>query len=618
MPEAFGAAVVSRAARGRPPRVQVKAGFRPQTQRDEDRQDDGGELMATGANRGGLRKAAGAFALPRRLWLVLACAVLQAGAGQALAAAAQPTGSLNPAPTIDRDRIDRQDPVIPRAPRPDVAPRPVRVEESAASGVQNITLAKLRYEGSSLPRAALDTALAPYIGRQLTRETLQTIINTVSDVYTRSNVAFYSVSVPRQVVTGGELTVKVVEGRVSEYAVRNETRSTPSGLIAANMDRLMRDRPTSKSQLERTLSLLRDIPGQTVDAQLRTTAVPGDVALDLDVRRKQVDITLSINNNGVTNVVSGVQAQVSVAVHGVLREGDSTRASAYLPFNANRYQFYSLSHSTPIGSNGTTLAASAAYVRTLTRDDVRGEAKQAALSLSHPVIRSYRRNLSLGLSLDGINSDNYFLDTAFGGFRTRVARLSATWSSIGAKSGYAVAGTYSQGLAALGARPFIGFSENSFAKANLQATGVTELGKNVALKVTARGQYSRDLLPTTERFLLGGEGAGMAFRLGIITAERGVAGSAELSWKLKAGNARDGRGALTAFAYVDGASAHAVARPAFNLPARDFSLASAGMGARISPFGRWTAGAQIAIPVKRPSGDYSRKARFFFSIGRTV
>src|SRR5690606_36457423 len=115
------------------------------------------------------------------------------------------------------------------------------------------------------------------------------------------------------------------------------------------------------------------------------------------------------------------------------------------------------------------------------------------------------------------------LDTAFGGFRTRVARLSASWSSLGKKSGYAIAGTVSQGLDAFGARPFVGYSEASFTKANLQLTAVTELSKTTALKLSGRGQYSKDMLPTTERFSLGGEGAGLAFRLGELTAERAIA-----------------------------------------------------------------------------------------------
>lgn len=524
---------------------------------------------------------------------------------------------LGPAPTIDRDRVDRQEPAIPRPQRP--APPPASPAPPVADHAvpPAATLARVRYEGATLPQALLDRATAPFVGRQLTRETLQGIANAVSAAYAKSDIAFHSVGIPRQVVNGGELLVQVREGRIARYALRKETPSTPKSLIAAHMDRLMRDRPTHKSRLERTLSLLRDVPGQTVDAQLRTTAQPGELLLDLDVKRKQVDVTLNVNNNGVVNVISGVQAQLAVGVHGLLREGDSTRASAHLPFRPSRYQFYSLSHATPIGTNGTTLGVSAAHVRTRTREtDIRGEATQAGVSVSHALIRSYKRNLTLGLSLDGIDSENYFLDTAFGGFRTRVVRLSATWSSLGRKSGYAVAGSVSQGLDALGARAFEGYSETGFAKANLQATAVTELGKTTVLKLTARGQHTRDKLPSTERFALGGEGAGMALRVGELTADRALAASAEVSWKLPARTKAAGKG-LTVFAYVDGALAHSVARPRFNLPARDYSLASAGGGVRAG-FGGWSATAQIAVPIKRPGENFSRTARFVFGISRAV
>lgn len=547
-----------------------------------------------------------------RLWL-LVCALLLAGAAQV--ARAEQSDPLNPAPTIDRDRVDRQVPALPAtAPRAAPAPRAPVVDESAAASA--VMLAGFRYEGSSLPRAELDAALASLVGRPLTRETLQAIADTINRVYAHSDVAFYSIAIPQQVVTRGELVVRIVEGRISRYALQKETRTTPTRLIGAHMDRLMRDRPTHKSELERTLSLLRDIPGQTVDAQLRTTGRPDELALDLGVKRKQVDVAININNNGVVNVVSGVQAQVSVAVNGLLREGDSTRISGYLPFTPDRYQFYSLSHATPIGAKGMTLSASAAHVRTKTEDGLRGEVTQGGLGLSYPVVRSYRRNLLLSLSLDGINSDNYFLDTAFGAFRTRVARASASWSSIGKRGGYAVSATASQGLDALGARAFVGFSETAFTKANLQAAAVRELGSGLAVKVTVRGQHSSDRLPTSERFSLGGEGAGMAFRLGAVTAESAVAGSVELSWKVK--GPKQGARGVTVFAYSDGALAHTVARPRYNLPARDFSLASAGVGARVAPFGSWTAAVQLAVPVKRPFDDYGRKARVFFSLGRTI
>jgi hemolysin activation/secretion protein len=556
-------------------------------------------------------------AAPLHRWrrcIAIAGALLFASPGPAAWALSEQ--AVSPAPTIDRDRIDRQEPVIPRPPRsaPPPAPRAPDVVEQA--GQREVTLARLRYDGASLPRERLDRATAAYIGQPLTRDTLQKIANAISGVYAASDVSFHAVTVPRQTLVGGELLIQVTEGRIAGYALRKETRSTPTALIAAQIDRLMRDRPTHRGQLERTLSLLRDIPGQTVDAQLRTTAKPDELFLDLDVKRKQVDVTLDLNNNGVTNVVSGVQAQLSVGVHGVLREGDSTRFSAYLPLYPDRYQFYAASHTTPIGANGTTLGFSGAYVRTRTEGtDIRGQATQAGIALSHPLIRSYRRNLSLGVSLDGINSDNYFLDTAFGGFRTRVVRASATWSSVGKKSGYALAGSVSRGLDALGARPFVGYSQASFTKANLQLTAVSEIGKSAAIKVTGRGQYANDRLPTTERFSLGGEGAGLAFRLGELTAERALAGSVELSRNVVGGTA--GRGGLTVFAYADGAVAHSLARPSYAIPKRDYALASAGGGIRVA-YRQWTVTAQVAIPVKSVREISDRKARFLFSIGRAV
>ncbi|WP_243654332.1 ShlB/FhaC/HecB family hemolysin secretion/activation protein [Novosphingobium sp. PhB57] len=537
------------------------------------------------------------------------------------AAQAQIAAPSPQAPIIDRDRVDRQDPDVPRVPAPAQVPQaqtPVVATPAAPSGGAGVALTGLRYEGSTLPKPLLDKAVAAFIGAPLNRDNLQKIANAISTTYGQSDIAFFAVSIPQQVPTGGVLTVRVLEGRITRYTLDGKTRSTPTRLIDAQVKRLLRETPTHKSTIERTISLLRDIPGQTVQASLKQTPTPGELALDLKVDRKQVDVTLNVNNNGIVNVTTGVQTQLSVAVNGVLREGDTTRFSGNLPFNPDRYQFYSLSHATPIGSNGTTLGVSDAYVRTKTRDlNIIGEAKQGGIAISHPLIRSYRRNLSLSLSLDGTNSTNYFLDTAFGGFKTRALRLGTVWSSIDKTGGYAISTSLSQGLDALGARPIEGYSDASFRKANVQLTAIKELTKAVSVKATLRGQYSGDRLPTTERFPLGGEGAGMAYRIGIITSDKAAAGSLELSWRVAGKPAGATRG-LTVFAYTDGALAHSYERPAYRLAAQDFSLATAGAGVRVTPVKGWTATAQIAVPVKSPSEFYSKKARFFFSVNRTV
>lgn len=557
--------------------------------------------------------------LARKLGLLMAGLLLPSMPFQA--AQAQIAAPSPQAPIIDRDRVDRQDPDVPRVPAPAQVPQaqtPVVATPAAPSGGAGVALTGLRYEGSTLPKPLLDKAVAAFIGAPLNRDNLQKIANAISTTYGQSDIAFFAVSIPQQVPTGGVLTVRVLEGRITRYTLDGKTRSTPTRLIDAQVKRLLRETPTHKSTIERTISLLRDIPGQTVQASLKQTPTPGELALDLKVDRKQVDVTLNVNNNGIVNVTTGVQTQLSAAVNGVLREGDTTRFSGNLPFNPDRYQFYSLSHATPIGSNGTTLGVSGAYVRTKTRDlNIIGEAKQGGIAISHPLIRSYRRNLSLSLSLDGTNSTNYFLDTAFGGFKTRALRLGTVWSSIDKTGGYAISTSLSQGLDALGARPIEGYSDASFRKANVQLTAIKELTKAVSVKATLRGQYSGDRLPTTERFPLGGEGAGMAYRIGIITSDKAAAGSLELSWRVAGKPAGATRG-LTVFAYTDGALAHSYERPAYRLAAQDFSLATAGAGVRVTPVKGWTATAQIAVPVKSPSEFYSKKARFFFSVNRTV
>lgn len=534
-------------------------------------------------------------------------------AGPALGQGAAPP--ISDGTTIDRDRLDRQDPTIPRAAPPAQLPTPpVRVE---VAPVVQVRLSQVRYEGTTLSPAVLKAATAPFVGAVLDRATLQKLADAVSAAYAKSDIAFYAVSIPAQSGAGGVLTIRVIEGRIVDYALAGESPSMPKRLIDAHVQRLMREAPTHKSTIERTLSLLRDIPGQTVEAKLRGPSKPGELALDLNVKRKQVDISLDVNNRGVFNVTTGAQAQVGIAINGLLREGDTTRLSGYVPIEPKRYQFYTASHQTPIGSSGTTIGVTGAYVRTRTRDlGILGEAKQAGIVVAHPLIRSYKRNLTLTASIDATNSDNYYLDTAFGGFRTRAARLGASWSAIGKTGGYGLSVSLSHGFDGLGARPIQGYSKPAFRKANLQGTMVKELGSRLAAKVTVRGQYSPDRLPTTERFVLGGDGAGLAFRDGFLTADKAVAGGAEVSMRLL-GQKGAGRG-LTAFAYVDGALANSRARPFFGIVGRDYSLASAGGGVRITPLKGWAAAAQIAVPVKIPFEEISRKARFFFSVARTL
>lgn len=516
------------------------------------------------------------------------------------------------APVIDRDRTDRVVPTLPGVPRVSI-PRPAFNVAAAAAAVN---LTQIRFAGSSLPLETLEAITTAYRGQALTQDVLKAIVEAVGKVYARSDIAFYSVAIPAQRLEQGVLTVQVVEGAVKQYSIKGLPDDAPTELVKAHIARIMRSTPLRKSVLERSLSLMRDMPGQTVEASVRQLDAAGSLALDLTLRRRPFHLGIAIDNNGVSNVTSAFQAQATVTANNLLREGDTTKVSSYLPLHPDRYQFYTISHATPIASNGMTATVTAARLKSRSRNatlgDIDGRATLAGISLSYPVIRSYKTNLSVSASLDGIDSSNYYLDTRFGDYRSRAIRFGASFSRSTEKTGYAMTAVVSRGLDILDAKAFTGFTEKDFTKVNVQTVVVNAITKNLIAKLTTNAQYSRDKLPVTERLALGGSGAGRAFRVGTVTADRGATGTAELSWTLPLPKSRI-KG-TSVFAFVDGGLGRTEARPFYGIAAEKFSLASAGGGVRLQ-LGKVRLGVEVAVPIDRPGPGYSRKARLFGSFG---
>ncbi len=165
---------------------------------------------------------------------------------------------VSQSPTVDRDRLDRVDPTIPRAGAPAQLPAaPVSID--AATPAQ-VALRMVRYEGASLSSDVLDVATRPFIDTPITRDMLQKLANAVSAAYAKSDIAFYAVSIPAQSAADGVLTLRVVEGRIVQYALAGETKSTPKRLIDAHVQRLMRD-PMALALPINKLGINAEFPG---------------------------------------------------------------------------------------------------------------------------------------------------------------------------------------------------------------------------------------------------------------------------------------------------------------------------------------------------------------------
>jgi hemolysin activation/secretion protein len=494
------------------------------------------------------------------------------GAALLLAAAAQPA-SIDPLPAspliIDRARSDRAPPALPSTPPPPAQGDGIaRVEAGGAA----VPIQGIRFEGAEVPVPVADAARA-FMGQPATAATLGRLAKAMSDAYTRTPVALYTVVIPAQDMTSGAVRVQVAEGFIEDIRYPNGA----SPLIRAYGAKLKAEAPLTRRALERYLSLMRDIPGAKLDVQLLRGTQPGGVILSLAPTRERSDFAFGFDNRGIDALGEG-QFRADAHAYGLLRDGDRTDLNLMTATNFKRYRYAALAHSTPIGADGVTASLSAGYLETRPRrSTVTGEARTMALSVNYPVIRGYRRNLTMGLALDGLNSDAALLGVVISSDRTRALRLATGYSQVAATSVVTAGATVSQGLDILGARGFEGFTDTVFTKVNARATWDRQIGKRLIMRLRASGQYSDDRLAAAERFAVGGSEFGRAFDAAILSGDRGIAGLFELAVRPALPKPMEGS---EVYGFVD--HARIGIRPRLFFQGAGYDLASAGAGVRIA------------------------------------
>ncbi|WBO23704.1 ShlB/FhaC/HecB family hemolysin secretion/activation protein [Sphingomonas abietis] len=448
---------------------------------------------------------------------------------------------------------------------------------SVAQGASNAGLIKgVRFDGVEAP-AGVAAAARPFLGRPASTETLQALANALSDAYGRSAIALYTIGIPAQSFEGGILHVRIAEGYIEQAIVTGDIGKSSVKLVQQYAKVMAVERPLRKSSLQRYLSLIRDIPGLSVEAKLLRGDRPGGVRLVLILKQRTHDFALSFDNQTQQQLSDG-EFQAQGKLYGALRPGDETDVTLATSTNFKAFQYANLTHSTPLGADGTRATVSVAHLATRTRHShIKGNADIASFGISHPLIRSYQRNLTVSASLDAVNSDNAVLGSLLARERTRAARAAAIFSDSGAKHVLSASLIVSRGLDGLGADTATTLADPRFIKINGTLSLSRSLGKHFVARLNGAGQWSDDALPAVERFLVGGANYGRAFPVATLAADRGAAGSAEIAWRPALPKAFANS---ELYLFGDKAGVRYVARGP--IPAASYDLASAGGGVRLA------------------------------------
>ena len=183
-------------------------------------------------------------------------------------------------------------------------------------------------------------------------------------------------------------------------------------------------------------------------------------------------------------------------------------------------------------------------------------------------------------------------------------RIAAAYSDVGEHRVIAASVTVSQGLNILGASVVSPFAETDFRKVNARASYDQALSKRVTLRLRASGQESEDRLPAVERFAVGGAEFGRAFDNAVLTADRGIAGLAEIGWRpLKSKTF----GGSELYSFVDGAKVGIERRGL--VPGGNYDLASAGAGVRFAYTTKAALEIEGARSIDRPYPGYDNDWR---------
>lgn len=499
---------------------------------------------------------------------------------------------------LDRDRPDRSDPFsqAEAAPAETQTPEPpVAVEISAEENAP--PLRSINFAGASVPQVVAEAAYA-FVGRRPTKPNIEALAAAMSEAYKRSDVALFTLAIPQQDLSDGDLTVRVAEGHIEAVILTGETEGRTHSLVVRYAEKLRSEKPLSRATMERYISLMRDIPGLAVKSRMELGRTPGGVRLILDLDYSKTKLTFSYDSRS-TRLIDGGQAEAKLQVPHLLRDGDQTIITAAASPDLSGLLFAGISHSTPMGAEGGRLSLSYGHLETSPEGSViDGTADTASLALTWPLIRSYRSRLDLAFNADLTDSDNSALGSVIATEKVRALRASLGYINRKQRQAIGTRLTLSQGIDVLGASVLPVRGEASFRKITGAASYNLQIGEEFFARFNASGQYTEDALPVSERFSIGGSRIGRAFERGLISADRGLGGSLELAVRPLPGDFSRSE----IYGFADYAVAGFRSRP--GTPAETFDLASLGAGLRASWTEKVTLGVEAAKVIDRPFATY--------------
>ncbi|HQT87764.1 MAG TPA: ShlB/FhaC/HecB family hemolysin secretion/activation protein [Acidiphilium sp.] len=400
---------------------------------------------------------------------------------------------------------------------------------------------------TAFPQAKLAPIMAGLTGSAVSLARIDAARRGLLNLYRDHGYVLTAVSA--EINKAGDLRFIVTEGRI--VSVKLSRNIGPAGaLVLGFLDHLTYERPVREASLEHWLLLAEQTPGVDVHAVLEpNAAAPGALTLVAEVSHKVVGGLLTVDNRAYRDT-GPIEALGVFDLNSLTRFGDQTQLSLFHSSHGTD-NFGQFTESFFVGTDGVRVSLYGGTGRAQPTGPLALIGYHSFISL-FGASASYPLMLRRGQALTGVikfdASDNV-IDT-----QGSVASDDAV-RALRVQLDYDIADNLFDNRAALTSMqvvfskglPFLGASADrrgappsgrlgeriDFWKINAVISRTQTLfspwvGASVALRAAAGGQFTTDILPTSEEFYLGGSQFTRGYYSGEVTGDKAVYATAEL------------------------------------------------------------------------------------------
>jgi hemolysin activation/secretion protein len=389
--------------------------------------------------------------------------------------------------------------------------------KEANNSVLSVSVTKFNVLGNTLlSQLQIDEVLNPYVGKSLTFDDLQKVVQILIEQYKQSDwiVRAY---LPKQEVGNGEIVIQVVEAKFGGTSFENtkKSRISEARMLAMVESVQQKERFIRSGAIDRVLLLLDDVPGVGVTGNL----VEGKGEGQTDLLLKIVDKPLlngyaTVDNTGSASTGPN-KFSSSATLNSLLGFGDQLQASVVRTTGS---AFARFAFSAPIGYDG--MRAGVHYstmnyklVGSFSGLSATGSVKDGGLDLSYPLVRGPSQNLNVTLVgshkelnnyATGIATSTYTMDTTN---LTYSGNSSDEWSGGGMNAGSL---SFSSGYVNLNGsinQPSDAQTYQTAGKyfhTNLNLSREQNLNDQLTAYASYAAQYANKNLDSSEKMYLGG------------------------------------------------------------------------------------------------------------------